>query len=190
MSRWIVPEIMKMCWTLSKLCLKYYWFLFFGHGVYKKTDVVAFPAATVLLVQRFPTFFISFPIWCRHKVAVSLSYNHLIFASFSQPGGASWAPAGSRRSPGRKRSCGMLSVAERLWLKENQIFCETFIMAIHYTNSDCWGQCWKLLPRSWVNIARGRRPLWTKNTDKNDVDVTTIQTSRWITGWTGMGCRR
>jgi len=34
MSRWIVPEIMKMCWTLSKLCLKYYWFVFSGHGVY------------------------------------------------------------------------------------------------------------------------------------------------------------
>jgi len=24
-----MPEIMKICWTLSKICLKYYWFLFF-----------------------------------------------------------------------------------------------------------------------------------------------------------------
>ena len=34
MSRWIVPAITKMSWSLLKLCLKYYWFLFSGHGVY------------------------------------------------------------------------------------------------------------------------------------------------------------
>jgi len=107
------------------------------------------------LKQQFPTFFISFPIWCRPKVAVFPSYNHLIFASFSQPGGVSWAPQQGR--PGRKRIWGTLSVAERLWLKETQKFCETFITAIYYTNSDWrWGQYWKLLPRSSVNIARGR----------------------------------
>jgi len=53
------------------------------------------------LKQRFPTF-ISFPIWCRPKVAVSPSYNHLIFASFSQLGewGASWAtPVGRGGAP-------------------------------------------------------------------------------------------
>jgi len=43
---------------------------------------------------------------------------------------------GPGRSPGRKRIWGVLSVAERLWLKENQIFSETFITAVYYTNSD------------------------------------------------------
>ena len=37
MSRWVVPEIMKMCWTLSKLCLKHYWFLFYPDTVYNNT---------------------------------------------------------------------------------------------------------------------------------------------------------
>jgi len=35
--------------------------------------------------------------------------------------------------PGRKRIWGILSVAERLWLKKNQVFCETFITA--YTSA-------------------------------------------------------
>ena len=34
---------------------------------------------------------------------------------------------GLGRSPGQKRIWGILSVAERLWLKENQVFRETFI---------------------------------------------------------------
>jgi len=36
---------------------------------------------------------------------------------------------GLGRSPGQKRIWGILSVAERLWLKENQVFRETFITA-------------------------------------------------------------
>jgi len=47
---------------------------------------------------------------------------------------AAWGSVVSSSS--QKRICGMLSIAERLWLKENQIFCETFITAIYYTNSD------------------------------------------------------
>jgi len=43
-----MPEIMKMCWTLSKLCLKYYWFLFFpGHGVYCFSSNVHLKAAVI-----------------------------------------------------------------------------------------------------------------------------------------------
>jgi len=40
---------MKMCWTLSKLCLKYYWFLFSRHGVYSlrsELPVRSFSAGT------------------------------------------------------------------------------------------------------------------------------------------------
>ena len=49
-------------------------------------------------------------------------------------GGALWAPsAGPGADPRRKRIWGILSVAERLWLKENQVFCETFITA--YTSA-------------------------------------------------------
>ena len=35
---------------------------------------------------------------------------------------------GPERSPGRKRISDVLSIAERLWLKESQVFHETFIM--------------------------------------------------------------
>jgi len=34
MWRWDVPEIAKICWTLSKFYPKYLWFNFSGHGVY------------------------------------------------------------------------------------------------------------------------------------------------------------
>jgi len=40
---------------------------------------------------------------------------------------------GPGQSPNRKRIWGILSVAERLWLKENQVFRETFITA--YTST-------------------------------------------------------
>ena len=40
---------------------------------------------------------------------------------------------GPGQSPCRKRIWGILSVSERLWLKENQVFRETFITA--YTSS-------------------------------------------------------
>jgi len=40
------------------------------------------------------------------------------------------SPSGVRgKALGRKRIWGILSVAERLWLKENQVFRETFITA-------------------------------------------------------------
>ena len=40
---------------------------------------------------------------------------------------------GSVVSPGRKRIWGILSVAERLWLKENQVFRDPFVTA--YTSA-------------------------------------------------------
>jgi len=40
---------------------------------------------------------------------------------------------GPGQSLGRKRIWDILSVAERLWLKENQVFCETFKKA--YTSA-------------------------------------------------------
>ena len=40
---------------------------------------------------------------------------------------------GPGQSPGRKRIWGIFSITERLWLKENQVFRETFITA--YTSA-------------------------------------------------------
>ena len=39
MSAWIVPEIVEICWTLSKLYLKHYWSHFFPDTVYKSEDM-------------------------------------------------------------------------------------------------------------------------------------------------------
>ena len=64
----------------------YMWFCFITESNQIKSNQIKSNLVFVkrCLNQRFPTFFISFPIWCRPKVAVSPSYNHLIFASFSQ----------------------------------------------------------------------------------------------------------
>jgi len=61
---------------------------------------------------------------------------------------------GLGQSPGRKGIGGMLSIAEHLWLKENQVFRETFIMA--YTNVCLLLlyiiiiSAWPLLEISWL----------------------------------------
>ena len=53
---------------------------------------------------------------------------------------------GPERSPGRKRICGILSVAERLWLKENKVFRETFITAYTSTRTVTGHQLAKIAP--------------------------------------------
>jgi len=52
-----------------------------------------------------------------------------------------------QRGPqGRKRIWGILSVAERLWLKENQVFRETFIAAYRSARTVAGHQLAKIAP--------------------------------------------
>jgi len=56
---------------------------------------------------------------------------------FAACGSVVSSPSGVRgKAPAKNEFGACLSVAECMWLKENQIFCETFIMAIYYTNVD------------------------------------------------------